>query len=400
MVKKIVSKKQVEDDVVLDLDANSSDGESSSDSSDSEEEVIIKPIKKKKIINKKQVEESSSNSDSSDIEEEVIKKPTNNVVKKITKKKSIKINKKKDKKNESDSDNEYNSDYDSNYDSDTSDYEDDDNFDEKLIRGMTDRDKKIKYVTEKLKIIKNKGWPIASKETADVYIIENLQDGLRYVGTALSYVKNGKIQNYEWGAKERFNQHFRRAFNNDKDTKNDCPHFYKAIRQSGNTKELAEKKWDYTVLIRTARKKRKYVEKILALAYETYKKEYGHNDSVGDEKPPDGERRIEYELKKARGNKNRAMDGAMKRNEDSVGLPANITPKYQNGDTTKNVIGYRAQIKIADVKAPLSRSFMSTKLTLSEKLDLAILQLAEYKKFEADRSYKYKKITKKSIKEI
>ena len=171
--------------------------------------------------------------------------------------------------------------------------------------------------------------------TGVIYMITNIENGLKYIGRAKSYSirKNGSIVRH--GAKGRLKSHWGKV-NIDK---MEIPLLYNDMKKYGKD---AFKIKVLEVCLLTHINIR---EEEIILQNETYKPEIGYNMFIGDKKPIDPIQKKEYENKKSESNKNRASEGALRRTEGGTGLPLNIYRRKnglfaqikllnQNGGTT------------------------------------------------------------------
>ena len=207
--------------------------------------------------------------------------------------------------------------------------------------------------------------PKLTEETLDtgvIYKITNNDNGKCYIGKAFSY-KTSSVRNtkYKHGAEGRFSRHWSNANSTNEILANECPIFYKALKES------SKNDWEVTILRICDKKKLKKYETKYITKFESHDPSKGYNYFVADNKPQNEEVKIIYETRKSDANRKRAEGGKMKRNND--GLPANIykrTSNLPNGDT---IIGYFVQIKINGKL--FSKAFMSKNDTEKEKLKKA-----------------------------
>lgn len=201
-------------------------------------------------------------------------------------------------------------------------------------------------------------------DTGVVYLIKNNINGKIYIGSANSFDKHGpSYPPTKYGAKGRFTRHCSNAFSPNNLTATECPLLYEDIRQYG------KESFTYTTLKVCDKKHLKEREACSIREYKSYKPEIGYNIMTGTKKPEEGERKDEYEKQRAMINVKRAEDGSMKKAEHNIGLPANINyrkNKNQNGLETE---GYFVQIKMNGKL--YNKGFMSMKLTMEEKLEMA-----------------------------
>jgi hypothetical protein len=150
--------------------------------------------------------------------------------------------------------------------------------------------------------------------TGVIYMIKNTKNNLKYIGRAKSYSirKNGDIIKH--GAHGRLKSHWSKV----NIGKMEIPLLYNDMKKYG---EFAFKIKVLEVCLLSDINKR---EGELILLYETYKPEKGYNMFIGDKKPIDPINKKEYEIKKSESNKNRAVDGALRRTAGGTGLPPNI----------------------------------------------------------------------------
>lgn len=205
-----------------------------------------------------------------------------------------------------------------------------------------------------------------TEHTGVVYKVTHKETGKCYIGRAFSYVKNGNQPLRKHGAQDRFYKHWKAAQNGSEE----CPLFYEALKAS------QQEDWTVETLTVCSKKHLKERETCAIKKYKSYLPEKGYNVFMGDSKPDDGENKDEYEKKKAKANRDRAKDGALKKSKD--GLPPciyNRVSKLPNGNVCE---GYFVQIKVDG--SYKSKAFMSKKQNKEEKLEAAKEWLAEVKK--------------------
>ncbi len=206
-------------------------------------------------------------------------------------------------------------------------------------------------------------------DTGVIYKITNTTNGKFYVGKADSYEKHGKQPPSKYGGAGRLRRHLSNAHSNNEETSHECPIFYEAIRNSN------KEDWNVETLAVCSKKHMKEYETRHIKNLKSYLPEIGYNYFVADNKPIDGPNKEEYEKKKAATNRERAIDGKMKRNDNK--LPANV---YKRTSTLPNgnvINGYFVQIKVGTKL--INKAFMSQKDNDQGKLDKAKEFLAKIK---------------------
>jgi len=204
----------------------------------------------------------------------------------------------------------------------------------------------------------------------EIYIIKNILDGKAYIGVAKKYVKGNRNKYYLYGAAGRFKRHISNAFSENEKSSNDCPLLYEAIRHYGSKLFIFH-------ILRCVNKTPKEYEKKYILRFNTHDPNFGYNVLISTEKPIYQEKLEEFQKKKADGNVNRAINGAMKKKEHSANLPANINYRTNTNNNKKHE-GYFVQIKINSIL--YNKAFMSDKYSLDQKLQMAIEYLDDIKK--------------------
>jgi hypothetical protein len=167
-------------------------------------------------------------------------------------------------------------------------------------------------------------------DTGVIYMITNKINNLKYIGRAKSYSirKNGTIIKH--GANGRLKSHWSKV----NIGKMEIPLLYNDMIKYGKDAFKIEV-LEVCLLSFIHEKEGEYI-----LLNETYKPEKGYNMFIGDKKPIDPINKKEYETKKSESNKNRAIDGAMRRTEGGTGLPPNLN---------RRKAGIFAQIKIPNL---------------------------------------------------
>lgn len=201
-----------------------------------------------------------------------------------------------------------------------------------------------------------------NEDTGVIYKITNTTNGKIYIGKAFSYVKNGKQKIRKHGAEDRLLLHINKAFSDNEKINSECPLLYNAMRTDG--KDC----WKVETLLVCKKRDLKSNETKNIIKLKSHLPDIGYNIFIGDNKPTEGENKINYEEKKVNSNRHRAKNSMMKRTKESKNLPTNIyyrKSKLMN----KEIEGYFVQIKI-DGKYK-SKAFMSGKLTMDEKLEKA-----------------------------
>jgi hypothetical protein len=197
----------------------------------------------------------------------------------------------------------------------------------------------------------------------DVYKITNVTNNKSYIGVAKKWVKLAKQKYYMYGSQGRFKRHISNAFSTNEKCANDCPEFYKAIREFGANNFHVE------VLKTITDNVKKYEEEEI-IKYKTHDPEFGYNVLLSVKKPITEQRKNTFEKKKEQANKNRSVNGEMRNKEHNKNLPINIYYR-SNKDSEGNIKheGYFVQIK-TDGKL-INKAFLSDKLTMEEKLNKA-----------------------------
>ncbi len=203
----------------------------------------------------------------------------------------------------------------------------------------------------------------------DIYIIKNVLDGKAYIGVAKKYVKGNRNKYYSYGGIGRFKRHLSNAFSDNEQSANDCPILYEAIRNFGSELFICH-------ILKTVNKTPKEYEKKYILKFNTHDPNFGYNVLISTEKPICQEMLSEFQKKKEEGNKNRAVNGAMKKKEHSKNLPPNINYRTNTKNDKKHE-GYFVQIKINGIL--YNKAFMSDKYSLEQKLQMAIEYLDSIK---------------------
>ena len=215
-----------------------------------------------------------------------------------------------------------------------------------------------------------------TEETGVVYRILNIMNGKSYIGKAFSCktIVNcyGNTKLTKYGAKGRFKSHWMCANGNSKKSKNDCPIFYKALRNS-NLND-----WFVFILKVCLKKDLKEWETKLIKEFETYDPKYGYNIFIGNGIPCYCLYLEEYQHKKAESNTRRAINGSMKRTDTNKQLPTYISYYCTKNDGKLVNEGFLVQIKIN--KILYVKRFLSMKETMKEKLDKAKKQIEIFKK--------------------
>jgi len=210
-----------------------------------------------------------------------------------------------------------------------------------------------------------------SINTGVIYKITNTTNGKIYIGKAYSYEKHGKQVPSIFGGNGRLRRHMSNAFSKNENVNNECPLLYDAMRNDG--KDC----WVVETLLVCKKKDLKSKETKTIIELKSYLPNIGYNILMGDNKPDEGQNRINYEQKKIKSNRSRAKNSAMKRTDISKKLPTNI---YHRKSKLRNneIEGYFVQIKINGKYK--SKAFMSKKLTMKEKLKKAKEFLSNIKK--------------------
>ena len=203
---------------------------------------------------------------------------------------------------------------------------------------------------------------IETINTGVIYKITNTKNGKIYIGKAFSYVKNGKQKLRKHGSKDRLEWHLNKAFSKNKKLNEECPLLYEAMRKYG--KDC----WKTQTLLVCDKNDLKTNEELKTKEFNSHDSTIGYNFLIGDQKPTENSNKIVYEKKKVDSNRERAKNSAMKRTEINKTLPTNIY--YRKSKLGKNEVeGYFVQIKINGKYK--SKAFMSKKITMDEKLELA-----------------------------
>ena len=219
-----------------------------------------------------------------------------------------------------------------------------------------------------------------TKDTVEIYCITNTKTGKSYIGKAQSYVKNGNQPIRKHGASGRFYKHWKAAHNDE----NDCPVFYKALGKSKSSN------WKIIILSVCSKKHAKEYETKYIKKYDTSNPEKGYNYFVGDNKPNDPQHLEQYQSAKAKSNADRAVGGKLRKNNDSKQLPPNINLRKKMVDGEIIETGYNVQIKLGGTL--YSRAFLSEKMTMEKKLELAEKQIEIFKEMARQKVLEAKKI--------
>jgi len=205
----------------------------------------------------------------------------------------------------------------------------------------------------------------------EIYIIKNVLNKKSYIGVAKKWIKGARNKYYLYGGYGRFKRHISNAFSSNVKNSNDCPDFYKAIRQF--TSEL----FIYKILRIIDHDIKKYEEKYI-LKFNTHDPEFGYNILISTKKPICKNKLLEFTKNKENGNKKRSMNGVLKKKEHSIKLPPNINYRCIK-DKENNIIhqGYFVQIKTNGILK--NKAFLSDKYTLDEKLQMAKAYLEKLK---------------------
>lgn len=204
-----------------------------------------------------------------------------------------------------------------------------------------------------------------SENTGVIYKVTNNINGKIYIGKAYSYEKHGNQPMSKYGATGRFRRHISNAFSDDQSKANECPEFYKDIREYGKDAFTVE-----SLKIISKKHLKEYETKYI-MRSESYKKDIGYNIFVGDNKPLDESRSKLYTESKQKANIARAQDGSMKKAEHNIGLPANINYRCRKDPNTNKILseGYFVQIKLNGKL--YNRAFLKSGYTMEQKLESA-----------------------------
>ena len=112
----------------------------------------------------------------------------------------------------------------------------------------------------------------------EIYKITNIANNLIYIGVAKKWVKLAKKKYYLYGAKGRYKRHISNAFSENEKCANDCPEFYKAIREFGADNFEVE-------VIKTINDNVKKYEEEEIIKYKSHDPEYGYNILLSVKKP-------------------------------------------------------------------------------------------------------------------
>lgn len=217
---------------------------------------------------------------------------------------------------------------------------------------------------------------VENLKTGVIYKITNKINGKIYIGKAYSYVKHNKIPFIRFGANGRFKRHISNAYSENILLRNECPLFYKAIRQYGKNS------FNFETLEVCLKKNLKNRETLCTKKYKSYIPEIGYNILIGDNKPDEGLNKTKYEIKKIQSNKDRCKDGSQRRSNETSQLPSNIYRVWRNKKSGKYMAGYKIQIKIKN--KIYTKGFTQNKLTLEEKLKMAKKELKKIQKLEKE----------------
>ncbi len=208
----------------------------------------------------------------------------------------------------------------------------------------------------------------------EIYKITNIAENKIYIGVAKKWVKLAKKKYYLYGGNGRFKRHISNALSSNAKCANDCPILYDAIRTYGADNFELE-------IIKTINDNPKKHEEEEIIKNKSHEPEHGYNVLISIKKPISKDRQEQFEKKKELANKNRAINGEMRKKEHNKNLPPNIYYRSTSDkDGNKVHEGYFVQIK-TDGKL-VNKAFLSDKLSLEEKLNKAKIFLASIKKNE------------------
>ena len=207
----------------------------------------------------------------------------------------------------------------------------------------------------------------------EIYIIRNILNKKSYIGVAKKYIKGNRNKYYLYGGDGRFKRHISNAFSKNKQNANDCPDFYTAIRKYGSELFICK-------ILKIVSNNPKDYEKKYILKFNTHNPEYGYNIFISTIKPIYSEKLCIFQKKKEQGNKERAINGILKKKEHSINLPPNINYRCMiNKNSGIKHEGYFVQIKTDSILK--NKAFLSDKYTMDEKLEMAINYLDKLKVF-------------------
>lgn len=208
-----------------------------------------------------------------------------------------------------------------------------------------------------------------NQDTAVVYCAVNVMNCKAYIGSAYSFVHNGKQGCIKYGGYGRFVRHWTNSHGDYADT--ECPVFYEALKNS------EPDHWFIRILEVGTKKHIKRLEAKHTRAEKTYNPKYGYNYFLGDQGPLHEDYRVISANKKAANNVSRAANGAMRQNEKTKGLPCNIN--FRSKITKQGTLceGYFVQIKLGPNR--YSKYFSESTISLPERLKLAVEWLAKVK---------------------
>lgn len=215
---------------------------------------------------------------------------------------------------------------------------------------------------EHITIINNKKY-IENLETGVIYKITNTKNNKIYIGKTYSYVGSGKLGPQKYGSIGRLKRHISNVFSKRINANNDCPSFYKAIKEYGKDNFVVS-----TLIVCKKNELKKY-ETFYISKYNSYLPEVGYNIFIGDNKPIKGANKIIYENNKIISNKKRCENGAQRQSNETKKLPANIYRVWRTKKDAKYLAGYKIQIKINE--QIFSKGFTQNELSLEKKLSLA-----------------------------
>jgi hypothetical protein len=200
----------------------------------------------------------------------------------------------------------------------------------------------------------------------EIYKITNTIENKSYIGVAKKWVKLVKQKYYKYGGIGRYKRHLSNAFSKNEKCANDCPIFYQAIRLYGSTNFILE----ILKIFSSTDENIKKVEEDEIKKYKTHDPEFGYNFLLSVKKPIIDSNLIDFKKKKEIGNKNRAINGDMRKKDHNKNLPINIYYRFsKNNDNSIKHEGYFVQIKTNG--KIINKAFLSDKLTLEEKLNRA-----------------------------
>jgi hypothetical protein len=202
----------------------------------------------------------------------------------------------------------------------------------------------------------------------EIYKITNKIDGKAYIGLAKKWIKMSRQKYYIYGGIGRFKRHISNSISKNEKLSKDCPSFYDAIRKYGSSNFELE-------ILKIINDNIHKNEEDEIIKYKTHDPDYGYNILLSTKKPLTQNRLLNFTKVKEIGNKNRAVNGEMRKKEHNKNLPPNIYYRFTKNDKDEIIHeGYFVQIKTNGKLK--NKAFLSDKLTLEDKLTKAKEYLA------------------------